>query len=303
MALMALGLAPLLRASENVPRKPFAEWANMPDQGQFSVRLWYQEAEGYHIWAPRDRHNITVHAHDESYGIDRTQGLILMEYGLTEKWAVDVNVGYGTVGVRSFNSALSAESTTGLLDTSLGVRYQIVNEKQAASSWLPTLTFRAGGVLPGSFEKSFPFAPGQRSAAIEPSLLIRKHFGWPGFGAYGDVFYRWMRTTGQDQYGAAVGLFQEIKGWTLDAGYRHLQQIGGYDLQYNGLGAPLHYSPEVREISDAIEAGFSYATSRRHWRWGFYTRTTFDGSNTDSAFWVSGYLEVPFGGKKKDTAP
>jgi len=194
-------------------------------------------------------------------------------------------------------------STSGLLDTSLGVRYQLLTEERAADSWLPVVSFRASGILPGSFDKNFPFAPGQRSAAIEPALLMRKHFGWPGFGAYADVFYRWMKTTTQDQYAAAIGFYQDLKGWNLSAGYRHFQQIGGVDLRYEGVSEPLAYSPEVREISDAIEAGFSYTTSKRHWRWGFYARTTFDGSNTDSAFWVSGYLEIPFGGNKKETAP
>jgi len=295
-ALASFVLGPWLSASENVPRKPFGEWAGLPAPRQITVRLWYQEAEAYYIWAGNQRHNVTLDRGSDEYGIDRMQGLVALEYGIADRWAADVNVGYGTVGTRSFNSGGHSESTSGLLDTSLGVRYQICRESQDGTSWRPTLTFRAGAVLPGSFDKEFPFAPGHKSAAIEPGLLVRKHFGWPGFGAYGDAFYRWMKTTGDDQYAVALGLFQEIKGWTLNAGYRHFQQISGADLDYEGLGEPLAYSPEVREISDAIEAGFSYTTPKRHIRYGFYARKTFDGSNTDSALWISGYVEIPFGG-------
>jgi hypothetical protein len=54
----------------------------------------------------------------------------------------------------------------------------------------------------------------------------------------------------------------------------------------------------VRENSDATEAGFSYTTSQRHIQFGFYTRSVLEGSNTDAKFWVGGYLNIPFGGRK-----
>lgn len=286
-----------LLASENVPRKPFGEWVDIPEPQQFSVRLWYQEGEAYHIWDGDRVRDVTLDRGAEEYGIDRMQGIIAMEYGIAERWAADLNLGYGTVGTRSFNARGKSESTTGLLDTSLGVRYQIFRENESGRTWLPAITFRAGAVLPGSFDKNFPFAPGHRSAAIEPGLLLKKHFGWPGFGMYADGFYRWMKTTGDDQYAVAAGLVQEIKGWTLNVGYRHFQQISGKDLHYLGLGQELKYSPEIREVSDAIEAGFSYTTSKRHIRYGFYTRKTVDGRNTDSILWVTGYIEIPIGAK------
>ena len=48
-----------------------------------------------------------------------------------------------------------------------------------------------------------------------------------------------------------------------------------------------------------IEAGFSYVAPWHKLKFGFYTSKTFDGSkSTDSSFWVGGYVEVPFGGKK-----
>src|SRR5437763_573370 len=91
-ALLA-GSAALL-ASENAPRKPFAEWADVPAPNQFTMRLWYMESEAYHIWSHgNERHDITVHKDGEDYGIDGTQGIIAMEYGITRKWAADLNVG------------------------------------------------------------------------------------------------------------------------------------------------------------------------------------------------------------------
>ncbi len=141
--------------------------------------------------------------------------------------------------------------------------------------------------------------------AIEPSLLFRKQVGWPGLGVWGDVLYRWEHTTGADQYIAAVGLFQKIKGWELNVGYRHLQTLSGESIVLGPETGPgtstytsIYYPTDVREISDSIDAGFSYTTSKRHWRYGFHARKTFDGSNTDSALWLGAFLDIPFNVRK-----
>jgi hypothetical protein len=293
--LSLLALAITARASENVPHSFYAQWADLPLPRQFVAGFVYEESEAYHVWAGGQSHNITTHAAGESYGIDINQGYLMLQYGLTERWALDLNIGYTSMGWRTF-SAGKISSTSGLMDSSFGARYSIFSE--ATSSNLPTLTFRAGAILPGSFDENFPFAPGLRSAAIEPELLARKHFGWPGFGAYGDALYRWNRTTGNDQYIVSFGLFQQIKGWELDVGYRHLQTLSGSDIILYPNNTII-YPRDTRENNDAIDAGFSYTTSKRHFRYGFHSRTVVDGNNTDRKFWVGGSLEIPFGGKKE----
>jgi len=295
MAAMSI-LAFTTQASENVPHRPFAMWADVPEAGQFVAGFVYEESEAYHFWAGHTEHSVRFMAAGESYGIDVNQGYVALQYGVTEKWAFDLNLGATTAGYRYFDNG-KIKATTGLMDTSLGVRYQIFNEENCDYPWLPTLTFRAGGVLPGSYNQDFAFAPGVRSAAVEPELLVRKHIGWPGLGVYGDALYRWNRTTGNDQYITVIGLFQKIKGWELDGGYRHLQTIDGSNIRFqSGDPTSLIYPRAVREINDSIEAGFSYTSGKRHIRWGFHARTAFDGSNTDRKFWVGGSVDVPFGG-------
>src|SRR5437773_818171 len=149
-------------ASENVPHRPFAQWADVPEHGQFVVGALYEESEAYHIWT-------------------------------------------------------------------------------------------------GSFRKDFAFAPGTRSAAIEPELLLRKHFGWPGLGVYADGLFRWNRTSANDQYLTVIGLFQQFKGWELDVGYRYLHTITGSEIVLNP-DQSIQYPRDVREINHSIEAGFSYTT-------------------------------------------
>jgi hypothetical protein len=304
---LTLALPQNVSATENVPHAPFAEWADLPAPGQLIAGFLYDESEAYHIWANGgQRYNIDSPNNGEHYGIDINQGYFTFQYGINQKWAADLNVGATTTGWRTFNyqgqTAPTIRSTTGLMDIAFGVRYQIFNEAtDTNSAWIPTLTFRAGAVLPGTYGQNFPFAPGVRSAAIEPELLAKKHFGWPGFGAYADALYRWNRTTANDQVIASVGFSQKIKGWELDAGYRHLQTIGGVDLVYNPTtgqisttGSDPSSFSELREINDSIEAGFSYTTSKRHIKYSFYTRTVFNGNNSDQKFWIGGGIEMPF---------
>jgi hypothetical protein len=254
------------------------------------------ESEAYSIWASGVQHDVTLKAGGESYGIDINQGYVALQYGITARWAADLNVGATTVGWRFFDNG-AIRSTTGLMDVSIGVRYQILQEQSSNSVWIPTLTVRAGAILPGTYDENIAFSPGLRSAAIEPEVLLRKHFGWPGLGAYGDALYRWNRTTGNDQYIVSIGLFQQISRWEIDIGYRHLQTLSGSDIVWVGDGSII-YPRDPRENRDEIEAGFSYSTSKRRIKYGFHTRAVFDGNNTDSKFWVGGSVDFPFGGKQ-----
>jgi hypothetical protein len=298
--LLSLALAQSLVASEDEPRRPFAQWADLPEPGQLLFGTFYEQSEAYHFWQQgNDRMNANTRVGGENYGIDVRQGYFTFDCGITKKWAADLNIGATTVGWRSFDPNGNIGQTTGLMDSTFGVRYQIFNEADAGTNyqWLPTLTFRTGAVVPGEYDRHVAFAPGNRGAAIEPSLLLRKHIGWPGFGVWGDVLYRWEHTIGADQYITAAGFFQQMRGWELDAGYRHLQTLSGEDIVVTGNQPPYmttHYPTDVREISDSIDAGFSYTTSKKHWRYGFHARKTFDGSNTDSAFWLGAYVDIPF---------
>ena len=294
--LSAFALVPAARASENTPRRPFAQQANVPARGQLVVGAVVEDSEAYYIWEHNNQTEVTVKSGGESYGIDITQGYLALDYGITERWAADLNVGATTVGWRSFDPNQSVQSTVGLMDFALGIRYQIFKEGQNAGPWTPTLTFRAGAVLPGSYSKSIAFAPGNRSACIEPSLMARKHFGWTGFGAYTDLLFRWLKTSRNDQFIAAAGFFQEIKGWEIDAGYRHLQSVSGDDISFAtpGVLSSINYPRAVRENNDAFEAGFSYTTAKSHIRYGFHARTVFDGNNTDKKFSIGASIDIPF---------
>ena len=303
LVLLVLSLGARAFATENAPHAPFAQWADMPADGQWIFGAFYQESEAYHIWAGNTQHDVNWKKGGEEYGIDINQGYFTAQYGINERWGADLAIGYTTAAWRYFsnggNTNGAAKSTTGLMDVSFGVRYQIWNETNAHAGWRPTLTFRAGAVLPGNFEKDFAFAPGDRSASIEPELLARKHFGWAGFGAYADGLFRWNRTTHNDHWIVSAGLFQQIKTWELNVGYRHLGSVDGDNIQFDPNTRVIDYPRAPKESNDAIEAGFSYTTKKSRTQLGFYTRTVVDGANSDGKFWIGGYVTVPLDKKVK----
>src|SRR5208282_1891199 len=242
-----LAVAQNLVASEDEPRRPFAEWADLPPPGQLIFGTLYEQSEAYHVWEMgNNRMPANYRTGDENYGIDVRQGYFTFDYGIAEKWAADLNLGATTVGWRPFDNG-NIQKTTGVMDPTFGVRYQIFNEtnNDTGCPWLPTLTFRAGAIVPGVYDRSVGFAPGNHGVAIEPSILFREHVGWPGFGVWGDLLYRWEHTSGADQYIAAVGVFQQIKGWELDAGYRHLQTLSGEDIVLGPPTGPGYYNSPV----------------------------------------------------------
>src|SRR3954470_20785332 len=81
--LTAVGVLPAL-ASENVPHRPFAEWANLPERHQFIFGMVYEEAEAYHIWAGGKYRNVNVDSGGEEYGIDNHQGYFALQYGINQ---------------------------------------------------------------------------------------------------------------------------------------------------------------------------------------------------------------------------
>src|SRR5690349_18666049 len=89
-----------LKASENAPHIPFADWANVPDPGQLVVRSTYQESESYYFWAGNTRYKVDTLENGEHHGIDINQGFFSLQYGLNYKWAIDISLGFTTSGWR-----------------------------------------------------------------------------------------------------------------------------------------------------------------------------------------------------------
>jgi hypothetical protein len=279
-------------ASENLPAKPFAQAVWLPDPGQWWVTPWYQYTDFQEIWRGSHHERITV---GDDHGFDQNDGMVLLEYGIKKNWAADLLLGYTSLATRSFSSPPdSVRRTQGLMDATFGLRWQLFNETNTTCRFAPTLTLRAGGIYRGSYSHDFPFAPGNGSVGIEPSVLLSKNFGWEGFGMYGNLGYRDMRSGGNNQAFGSIGFSQRYNGFNFNAGYRHQQDTAGVDA--GGTDNTIVYSQKVREYNQFYEVGVGYTTKKsRHFQ--FYLSRNLNGRNTGDKTIYGVYATLPFGGK------
>ena len=283
--------AAMLHAAENVMQRPFAQTAVVPPVGTWVITPWYEYTEFFHYYTGGRKVDIETMAEEDSHGFDQNDGVVEFQWGFKENFAADFTVGYTSAATRSFTAgAPDVRKTSGLSDITFGVRYQLLREAEDPAGWKPSLSFRAGGIYTGSYDKDFPFAPGNGSVGIEPSLAAIKHFGWEGFGAFSSVGYRYMRSGGHDQWFAELGVQQEIKQWTFQVGFRHLANTGGRDIQ--GTPPTINYSRQIHEVMEQLEGGVSY-TDKKHRLYQFYLRKTFDGNNTADALVFGIFASFP----------
>ena len=72
-------------AGENEPRRPFAQWAVLPQPGQWLFGTFYEQFEAYHIWQQgNNRVAVNTRVNGENYGIDVRQGYFTLDYGIME---------------------------------------------------------------------------------------------------------------------------------------------------------------------------------------------------------------------------
>jgi hypothetical protein len=287
------------QAAEDLPKKPFGQDAILPYENQWILTPLYQYTGFEKAWAGKSKQDIS---YPNNHGFDQNDFALLTEYGIKKDWAADLLLGFTDLATRSYSTPPgSVRHTRGLMDAQFGIRYELWNELYLKNWWTPTFTLRAGGIYRGTYQKSFPYAPGNGGVGLEISGMLQKHLGWEGFGVYATGGYRDIRSGGNSQFFATVGFNQQFRGAVLSAGYRHQQNTSGPDAVSTGdvlTGNHIDYSSFDREENDQIEAGIGY-TDKRDWHWQFYWQGNFEGRNTGDKDRYGVYVSFPLGGKKK----
>src|SRR5206468_4051652 len=192
--------------------------------------------------------------------------------------AADLLLGFTDLASRAYTQPPgSVRHTRGLMDTTFGIRYQVWNEHTANLAWAPTLTLRVGGIYRGTYQKSFPYAPGSGGVGIEVEAVMQKSFGWEGLGGYLSTGYRDIRSGANNQFFSTVGFNQRFRAVVLSAGYRHQQLTTGSDATSTGnsiTGNTINYSAYDKEVNEQVEAGIGY-TDSRNWHYQFYYQGNF----------------------------
>ena len=224
---------------------------------------------------------------------------LTLEYGILDDLALDVTFGYSWT---EFHDGPGPDLTDdGWTDTTFGVRYRVLDERDFTCPFVPTLTLRVGGIVAGTYDPEFPFSSGDGADGIETSALLAKQL-CPGLGLYGEIGYRWRdEDVPDDLFGAAGLAVTWIERLTLSVGYRHTEGQGGPDIGGPGFGVDYGF-PQVKEVDQRIEASLGYTDGGGR-NYAFYFAQTLDGRNTGekSIFGIS--ISIPFGGSEPAPAP
>jgi hypothetical protein len=251
-----------------------AQSAWLPDTGELTASPGFSYSSFDRFWMGKTK----VSNPPNGKNLNQYSGYLALEYGLLDPLAADATFGYTATDTDAFGAA----SDDGLADTSLGLRYRLVDEQKASSSWVPTIALRVGAVIAGTYDSNLPFSAGDGAHGFEGSLLFGKALGDSGFGLYGDIGYRVRENPVPDDIFGSIGAFQQMGPITAAVGYRHVHGRSGLDIGGPGFDpgkGRANGFPAVQEINQLIEGSLSFTDSGgRHYQ--FTVAGSVDGRNT-----------------------
>ena len=220
---------------------------------------------------------------DNNASFDQHNAFVVAEYGITPDLAADLNIGYVRAGTGDF-AGFGRTSVDGLSDTSIGLRYRLLQPSESGS-WVPNLAIRVAGIVEGSYDVAYaaPLNPGDGASGGEVSLLFGHQYSSIGFGYFGDFGFRHRaERVPQDLFGS-FGIFQDLsvtglRGVTLSLAYRHTQGLSGGDIGGPGFGT-IYGFPQVRERLQLVEGGLGYTDAGGR-TYQFTVGMKIDGRNT-----------------------
>lgn len=210
------------------------------------------------------------------------------EYGLTDKLALDVTLGYTRV---KYASRLTAD-TSGMTDFLMGVRYRAVNEFYAESKYTPTVTLRAGGVIAGTYDpRPNAGTGGDRPNGMETDILMGKVFGESGFGLYGSFGYRVLLPPVPDAYIGSLGFYQTIfKRVTGGFSYHRYASVTGKD--FGDAGFQTHFR-ELKQIMNLYQADLGITDNGGRY-YGVFVSKVLKGNNFPEWQTIGFTMNFPF---------
>jgi hypothetical protein len=256
-----LGLPVALLAAITASAQPYSVW--LPRAQELVITPGYAFQTFDNFWAGKQ--SVAL-----DHSLNQHTMLLGCEYGVTENLALDLTGGYVWTHTRS-GMLGGHQSDDGIIDTTFGARYRLLDEETIALSFVPSVGVRAGGIVEGTYDENFPFSAGDGASGSEASLLLGKAICL-GFGLFGDLGYRWRNHDVPDDVFGSAGFYATFRAFTAHVAYRHTQSTSGKDIGQ----VPF---PEVKEINQTIEGGIGFTDPGNRYYQIFYAHTL-DGRNT-----------------------
>lgn len=168
-----------------------------------------------------------------------------VEYGLTDRLALDFSTG---LGYNTLGRVAVLEKDTGLLDTNIGLRWRLIDERRHA--FAPTFSIRAGGTIKGAYAVGRKSSIGDGASGAEVSVMLAKAFQDGRTGVFADSGLRKRDSGVPDDYFGSAGVYRTLWNISWSAGLRHTQALGGQTV-----GQPGYRAQWLKEVSQMAELG------------------------------------------------
>ena len=223
--------------------------------------------------------------------------VISVDYVFYDRLAFDMTLGYvrASIGKNAGGSSLGAND--GMQDVNFGLRYQLLDEFRWDSPWVPTVAFRFGGIIAGTYSTAdtgvdFPGIPGDGASGFESEFSVGK-VGLPlEIGLIGAIGIRWRDQNVPFEWHLRLGAFRTFYDRvTLSFAYDQWHATSGLDI--GGPGFTAARFRELKEVSNNVETSIGYSDLKGRY-FGFYYIKTVGGRNTGrkDSFGVS--ISAPF---------
>src|SRR5262245_54881516 len=97
---LCAGLPLLATATENLPQIPFAQTAILPEKTQLVVTPWYSYSVFRRVWIGSEKTSIDILPQGD---FELNDGMLRLDYGLTERVAFDLNLGATSAATRAWH--------------------------------------------------------------------------------------------------------------------------------------------------------------------------------------------------------
>lgn len=267
-----------------------AQGAWLPDAQQIIATPAFTYSSFDEFWAGD---TLVSPLKDADESLRQYSGFVVLEYGILPKLAADATVGYAATS----STTVLGPGDDGLMDTNLGLRYELVDGQAPDAGWIPTVSVRLGGIIAGDYDANTPFAIGDGASGIEGSLLLAKEFGDTGFGAFGNIGYRWRVDPVPADIFGSVGIYQRIAGFTVSFTYWNTSALNGLDIGGPGFdpgaGADSGF-PALKEVNHIVSGGVGYTDAGGR-NYLITIGNNVGGRNTGDKFIVGAFISLPFG--------
>jgi hypothetical protein len=221
----------------------------LPIPGQVSLSIFNVEQSGKQAYIGDTQLPLSAITGGAATKYKRSSIGARFDYGITDSLALDATLARASVKVGT------ADNSSGLADSTIGLRWRILDEYEQAS--LPTLTIRAAAIIKGNYEADRLAAIGKGANGAELSVIVGKELN-SQFALWGELGVQSRNSSVPTASFVDVGTrWRFAPKWSATFAYSNKRHGGNLDI--GGAGFTPARFQQVREERGVAKVGVGYA--------------------------------------------